>query len=211
MLQVKNNAHGILNADITADDTSLTLQTGEGANFPDPPFHITVDDEIMEVTAVNGDTFTITRGVEGTTATAHSAGAVVHLNLTAEIIKELQDSPHCIAFEINGGGSAIQPGVWGCLRIPFSCEIQSVSLGAPLEPGSIQIDIWKSTHANFPPDDADSICGGNEPAISSGQKYEDTTLSGWTKTINAGDWLVFNVDSCTDITLVTIALKVRKT
>jgi len=121
-----------------------------------------------------------------------------------------KDDIGSITLEINGGGSAIQPGIWGNLRIPFSCEIQSVSLGAPKESGSIKIDIWKSTHANFPPTDADSICGGNEPAISSGQKYEDTTLSGWTKTINAGDWLVFNVDSCTDITLVTLALKVKK-
>jgi len=92
MLKVKNRARGILNADITADATSLTLQSGDGANFPsETPFRITIDDEILEVTATNGDTFTVTRGVEGTTPAAHSAGAVVELRITAGIIQELQD------------------------------------------------------------------------------------------------------------------------
>jgi len=121
-----------------------------------------------------------------------------------------KDDIACITFIIDGGGSAITTGEKGHLRVPFACEIQKVTLLAD-QTGSIQIDIWKDTYANFPPDDADSICGGNEPAISSAQKYEDTTLSGWTKTINAGDILAFNVDSCTDITRVTIALKVKKT
>jgi len=115
-----------------------------------------------------------------------------------------------ITFVIREDPSVISTGEKGHLVIPFDCEIQSVTLLAD-QIGSIQIDIWKDTYANFPPDDADSICGGNEPAISSAQKYEDSTLTGWTTTINAGDILAFNVDSCTDITRVTIALKVRKT
>ena len=119
------------------------------------------------------------------------------------------DDVASITFIIDGGGSAITTGVKGHLRIPFDCEIQSVTLLAD-QIGSIQIDIWKDTYANFPPDDTDSICGGNEPAISSAQKYEDSTLTGWTKTINAGDILAFNVDSATSITRVTIALKVKR-
>jgi len=115
-----------------------------------------------------------------------------------------------ITFVIDGGSSAITTGQKGHLRIPFGCEIQSVTLLAD-QTGSIQVDIWKDTYGNFPPTDGDSITGGNEPAISSAQKYEDTTLSGWTKTINAGDVLAFNVDSCSTITRVTIALKVKKT
>jgi len=116
----------------------------------------------------------------------------------------------CITFIIDGGGSAITTGEKGHLEIPFDCEIQRVTLLAD-QSGSIKIDIWKDIYANFPPDDADSICGGNEPEISSAQKYQDATLSGWTKTINAGDILAFNVDSCATITRVTLALKVKKT
>ena len=91
MLQVKNNAHSTLASDISDTDTSLTLATGGGANFPSTtPFHITIDDEILEVTAVSTDTFTVTRHAEDTTAAAHSAGAKVELNETAGVIQELQ-------------------------------------------------------------------------------------------------------------------------
>jgi len=115
-----------------------------------------------------------------------------------------------ITFIIDGGGSAITTGQKGHLEIPFKCEIERVTLLAD-QSGSIKIDIWKDTYENFPPTDADSICGGNEPEISAAQKYQDATLSGWTKTINAGDILAFNVDSAATITRVTIALKVKKT
>ena len=114
-----------------------------------------------------------------------------------------------IVFIIDGGGSVISTGEKGHLLIPFDCEIEEVSLLAD-QSGSIQIDIWKNTYNNFPPSDSDSICGGNKPAISSGNKYQDSGLENWTKTINAGDVLAFNVDSCSDITLVTIILKIKK-
>ena len=89
-LNVKNRAASTLAADISDTDTSLTVASGEGTKFPSAPFHITVEDEIMEVTAVNTDTFTVTRGVEDTTAAAHSAGVRVELRITAKIIQELQ-------------------------------------------------------------------------------------------------------------------------
>jgi len=114
-----------------------------------------------------------------------------------------------ITFIIDGGGSAITTGEKGHLEIPFACTIQQVTLLAD-QAGDIVIDIWKDTYANFPPTDADSICGGNEPAISSAQKSQDSTLTGWTTSISAGDILAFNVDSCATITRVTISLKVAK-
>jgi hypothetical protein len=127
-----------------------------------------------------------------------------------EDIPSYLDTVICsLTFIIDGGGSAITTGQKGHLRIPFDCEIQSVTLLAD-QTGSIVIDIWKDTYANFPPTDADSITASAPPTISSAQKSEDTTLTGWTKTINAGDILAFNVDSITSITRVTLALKVKK-
>jgi len=113
-----------------------------------------------------------------------------------------------ITFIIDGGGSAITTGEKGHLRVPFKCEIQKVTLLAD-QSGSIKIDIWKDTYENFPPTDADSICGGNEPEISAGTKNKDGTLTDWTKTIDANDILSFNVDSCSTIERVTISLKVK--
>jgi hypothetical protein len=115
-----------------------------------------------------------------------------------------------IAFIIDGGGSAITTGQKGHLEIPFKCEIERVTLLAD-QVGSVVIDIWKDTYANFPPTSADSICGSAKPTLSSAQKYQDSTLTGWTKTINAGDILAFNVDSAATVTRVTLALKVKKT
>jgi len=115
-----------------------------------------------------------------------------------------------ITFIIDGGGSAITTGEKGHLRIPFACTISQVTMLADQE-GSIKVDIWKQTYAAFPPTNTETICGANEPEISSGIKDEDATLTAWTTAIAAGDILAFNVDSITTIERVTINLKVVKT
>lgn len=115
-----------------------------------------------------------------------------------------------VVFIFDGGGSVIQTGIHGDLPVDFSGTIQSVTLLAD-QSGSIVIDIWKDTYANFPPTDADSITASAEPEISSAVKSQDSTLTGWTTSISAGDILRFNVDSVTDLQRVTLALKVLAT
>jgi len=114
-----------------------------------------------------------------------------------------------LAFVIDGGGSVITTGVKGHLRVPFGSVIERVTLTAD-QPGSIQVDIWKSTYTGFPPADANSITGGHEPNISAASKYDDVVLTGWSKFLDEGDILAFNVDSATTITRVTVNLQVRK-
>lgn len=75
------------------------------------------------------------------------------------------------------------------------------------ESGSVVFDIWKDTHTNAPPTVADSICASAKPTLSSAQKANDTTLTGWTTSGTDGDWYVINVDSMTGLTNVTLALK----
>lgn len=113
-------------------------------------------------------------------------------------------------FVIDGGGVAITTGQKGHIRLPFAGTIISAALAADVS-GSIVVDIWKDTYANFPPTNADSITASAPPTISSAQKDLDTTLSGWTTAFVAGDFLAFNVDSCTTITRVTLTLTVRRT
>lgn len=120
-------------------------------------------------------------------------------------------STAAIGYVIDGGGAAITAGTLkNSLRIPFACTINSVSLLAD-QTGSIVIDIWKDTYANYPPTVADSICASAKPTLTSAIKSEDTTLTGWTKTISAGDVLLFNVDSASTVQNVTLILKVTKT
>ena len=116
-----------------------------------------------------------------------------------------------IGYTIDGGGSVIATGLVGPgLYIPYDCTIQSVTMLAD-RTGSIVVDIWRDSYANYPPTVADSIVASAKPTISSATKSQDTTLTGWTASISSGDVLRFNVDSVTDIQKLTIILKVTKT
>jgi len=113
-----------------------------------------------------------------------------------------------ISFFIDGGGSAITTGIKGSISIPFKCEILKWTLAGD-QSGSIVIDIWKDTKVNYPPTDADSITGDEPPILDSAIIEEVSALSAWNTTINAGDILMFNVDSATTITWVSLTLKIK--
>lgn len=116
-----------------------------------------------------------------------------------------------LIFVIDGGGSAITTGVKGDLGpLDFAGTIAAVTLLAD-QSGSIVVDIWKDTYANFPPVVGDSITASAKPTITTATKSQDTTLTGWTTSISAGDSLRFNVDSITTCQRVTLALKVNLT
>lgn len=127
---------------------------------------------------------------------------------TARIAANIKNAS--LTFIIDGGGSAITTGQKGHLEIPFACTIKRVTMLVD-QSGSIVVDIWKDTYVTFPPTNADSITASAPPTIASAQKSQDSTLTGWTKSISSGDILAFNVDSCATITRVTISLEVEKT
>lgn len=112
-------------------------------------------------------------------------------------------------FVIDGGGATLTTGVKGYVRIPFACTVLEASLLAD-QSGSVVVDIWKDTYANFPPVSGDKITASAPPTIASTTKSTDTTLTGWTTSIAAGDVLGFNVNSVTTIQRVTLYLKLRR-
>lgn len=119
-----------------------------------------------------------------------------------------------ITFIVDGNGSAITTGIKGDLEIPFACTINRATLLAN-ESGSVVVDIFKSTYANFDPPttpaSGDKITASAPPTITAAKKSQDSTLTGWTTSIAAGDVLRFNVNSVTTITRCTLSLKVTKT
>tara|TARA_R100000353_G_scaffold38311_3_gene30356 strand:- start:1775 stop:3217 length:1443 start_codon:yes stop_codon:yes gene_type:complete len=116
-----------------------------------------------------------------------------------------------LGITIDGAGSAITTGSKGFLRAPFDCTITAAQLLAD-QSGSIVIDVTKDTYANFPPTTlTDSICASALPTLSSSQKSEDTTLTGWTTSVSKGDVLGFVVNSATTVTRVSLNLVVTKT
>ena len=134
--------------------------------------------------------------------TSHKAGGSDEL--TANDI----EIPKAICFFIDGGGSAITTGIKGVIAIPFKCEIVSVTMMTD-QSGSIVVDIWKDTYANYPPTNADSITDSTPPTITTADKMVDSTLTDWTKAIALGSILTFNVDSATTVEWAMIELHVK--
>lgn len=92
-----NNAKSTLASNITNSATSLSVQTGDGAKFPNPSspdyFWVTLDDgtniEIVQCTARSTDTLTIVRGQDGTSGTAFNSGTKVALRWTKDSAKNM--------------------------------------------------------------------------------------------------------------------------
>lgn len=106
-----NNASCRLAEDLTAGETSIQIETGKGALFPDPDpgeiFILTLQDlvsgviEIMYCTARNNDVCTVERGQEGTDAVEwiNSANVILQNRITAGTLEHLEETT-------GGGGLA---------------------------------------------------------------------------------------------------------
>lgn len=116
-----------------------------------------------------------------------------------------------LEFVIGNGTDAITTGQKGHIEVPYPCDIQSIRLFADAS-GSIVVDLWKDTYANFPPTIADNVTGtGTKPTLSSAQKSELTDFANYTTTtFAAGDVIAYNVDSVNAVKRVTISIRVRK-
>jgi hypothetical protein len=112
-----------------------------------------------------------------------------------------------ITFTIDGGGSVPATGIKGDVSVPYACTITGARMLAD-QSGSAVIDVWKDTYANYPPTVADTITASAKPTISAATKSDDTTLTGWTTSITAGDTLRFNLDSVSTVTRVVLTLTV---
>lgn len=72
------------------DDSETTVTVTDGAVFPATgDFRLAVDDELMLVTARSTNDLTVTRGIEGTTAAAHSNGAACACVITDAGVRRL--------------------------------------------------------------------------------------------------------------------------
>lgn len=113
-------------------------------------------------------------------------------------------------FTRDGSGEVLETGVVADVTIPYNCTLLGWTILAD-QTGSIVIDVWRDTLANFPPTNADSITNSHEPTISSAQKAEDTDISDWSSvTLLAGDTVRFNIDSVSAITRATFLFTARR-
>lgn len=158
--------------------------------------------------AVGPFTPTIRAYTQATSLEATDAFELDRLDVGTMYIEAGDLGQRCITYVIDGGGSVLTTGVRGDLDIPFACTILSGTLLAD-QTGSAVVDIWSAPYADYPPTIANTITGSAPLTISATNKAQDTTLTGWTTAIPAGNTLRFNLSSVDTITRLTVALYVK--
>lgn len=101
-------------------------------------------------------------------------------------------------------GSLLVPANDVALPVTQDATITKVVVLGQGGTGSVEIDVWRTTPGAFPATAADSIVGGNYPAIVSDDNDVDTTLTGWSTAVSAGDVLVFHLRSVSIFQIVTV-------
>lgn len=136
--------------------------------------------------------------IDGATGNAVLAGTLTATRIIGETT--------ILPIVIDGGGSAITTGVKVDLPVPYAGTVTGWDIYADVS-GSIVVDIWQDSYANYPPTVADTITGANLPTLSSATKNTATGLS-WSLT--QGSVLRVNVNSAATVTRVLVALRVTK-
>jgi hypothetical protein len=95
------------------------------------------------------------------------------------------------------------------VHVPKAGTIKRVTVLTIGGAGDCVIDVWKDSYANYPPTVADTITAAAKPAISSGVKYQSTTLTGWTVAVSANDVIGFHLESTATFTMVAIFLDIE--
>jgi len=177
----KNNSNSALAAGINNSDTSMTVLTGIGSKFPaitgSDYFLLTLTQagqetswEIVKVTAVAGDTLSIVRAQEGTTASAWGMGSKAELRLTAGSIdglvqKELTSEKAAPGkIPISKADGSIDP-TWYAALLP---NVLFNDIGIPGAAG-FGVGICPSLPAGFNP-----LPGSTDPLSSNYGNYQYT-------------------------------------
>lgn len=116
-----------------------------------------------------------------------------------------------IILTLSGNGSVLTTGLKYGVQIPYAGTITGWTLVGEDASGSIVLDLWKDSYANFPPVVGDSITASAKPTISAARKATSSTLTGWTTSFAAGDWVYVNVDSVSTFKWVQLILSTTKT
>ncbi len=117
------------------------------------------------------------------------------------------DLTRTINYVVDNGSRPMTIGNKGYLTIDVTGNIQSFVLLAD-NIGTLELDIRKCNFDDFPA--GTSICGNSRPELNNEVKKSDITLTGWTKQLNAGDILQYEViNVSTTLKKFAIALKVN--
>lgn len=117
-----------------------------------------------------------------------------------------------LVFQFGDNTNAIVAGTerdqW--VEVNFEATIEGWSLLADAS-GSMVVDVWKDTYANYPPVVGDSITAAAKPTLTAQNKNTNSTLTGWTTAIARGDTIKVHVDSASTVKGATLTLFLVKT
>ena len=122
---------------------------------------------------------------------------------------DLDPGEFLLPFIVDTAGNPMRTGVKGDLMLPCACTLTGVRVLANVV-GSLVVDIWRDTYANYPPTSGDTICGSTRPTLAEEIRHENLSLTGWSTSLSVGDILRFNVTSVTSITRFKIDLRARR-
>ena len=128
---------------------------------------------------------------------------VVGLSTTADLTRTIN-------FVVDSGSAPMSSGIKGEMTLDVTGEIQSWTVIGDKD-GQIQFDIKKVDYANFP--NFVSICGTERPQLGDlatqqqERKNNNTTISSWNKSLNAGDIIQFEVVYAINIQRCVVSMK----
>ena len=104
-------------------------------------------------------------------------------------------------------------GMQADISVPYDLELYGWRmLSLQGTQGSVLVDLYNDTYANFPFTGTPMHSGATGPNISESTKNEDNDLSDWaTTSVSEGDVMRVNISSVTGIRQSTLALKYHKT
>lgn len=144
----------------------------------------------------NGETAYTNKALFDTTNPAALGTAAPGTSLIAarrDHVHALPVQTKTISWDLDGGGAAITTGAkQAYVRVPVACTIVKATIFGD---DDIVIDVWAEEYASHPPTVLDTITAAAKPTLSGVTKNEDSTLTGWTVALAAGDVLEINVDS----------------
>jgi len=105
----------------------------------------------------------------------------------------------------DGGASAITGNPEVDVTLPADGTITGWTLLADAS-GDAVVDIWKDVYANYPPTVVDTITAAALPTLSGAVKATNSTLTGWTTALAAGDVLRFHLNSSATVKRLELTL-----
>ena len=93
--------------------------------------------------------------------------------------------------------------------VPATGTIKKCTVLGAGGPGSVVVDIWRNTYAAYPPTVADTIVASSKPTITAAHKSVDSTLTGWSTAVTAGDVLLFVINSASTLTAAQVILEIE--